>query len=64
MRVKPAVLGVRLGAHYKITAISVKGVQPLVIKVCAIHHIAGTGFWQKCVKNVHVIEFGIGDFNQ
>ena len=64
MGILSAILGVRLGTHHKVAAKAVKHVQPLIIHIGAVHHVDRTGLRQQRIKNVHVIEPGIGDLNE
>lgn len=41
-----------------------KVMQAREVKVGSIHNIEGSGFWDKLVKDIDIMEFAVGDVNE
>ena len=64
MRVDAAHLGIGFGAYDKKGAKLMQLVEAFKIQVGTVHHVDGTGFQGHCIKNVDIVKFGFGDFNE
>ena len=59
-----AVLGVGFGSQNKEAQGLMKIMQTLKVEIGSIHNIEGSGFWNKQVKDIDIMEFTIGNMNE
>ena len=64
MGVDATISGVGFGSQNKEAPGLMKIMQTFEVKVGSIHDIEGSGFWDKQIKDIDVVEFAVGNVNE
>jgi len=64
MGIQSTKLQVCLGADYKKCKKLSQNIEPGKIKIASVHDIKGAWFWDQIIKNVHVMDLSVGNFDE